>query len=145
MAERKIGGVEYRVDRPLASAALAIQARLLRAAGGAAQHLPPLIGKMAAAKSDEEKQALGGEVIVLLTDIFGRLDPHEYVSLVGDILSLAKIKRPSGQYDPCDLDGDFSDNLAAVIPVAAFVLRETFGDFFSGALASGSRAPAARG
>lgn len=139
MAERKIGGREFKVDRPLATVALALQARLMRAAGGAAQHLPSLIGKMAANKTDEEKQALGGEVIVLLTDIFSRLDPHEYVSLVGDVISLAKIKRPSGQYDPCDLDGDFADAFGDIIPVVVFVLKETFGDFFSGAPAIGSR------
>ncbi|KQV28099.1 hypothetical protein ASC97_07050 [Rhizobium sp. Root1203] len=145
MAERKIGNREYRVDRPLASIALHLQARLLRAAGGTGELLPPLIGELASAQSPEEKQVLGAKVIGVLGDIFSRLTPEEYVSLVGDIISLAKVKRPSGQYDQCDLDGDFSEHLSSVISVAAFVLKETFGDFFSGALASGARAAKVKG
>lgn len=144
MAERKIGSREFRVDKPLATVALALKARLLRAAGGTAEHLPSLIGEMVAAKTDQEKQILGGKVIGALTDIFSRLEPDDYVALVGDIISLAKIKRTSGQYDPCDLDGDFSENLGELLPVAVFVLKETLGDFFSAALASGARAMKAR-
>lgn len=139
MAERKIAGMEIRVDRPLATQALKLQARLMRAAGGAADQLPTILGEMRGAQSDEDKQAIGVKLIGLLTDVFARLGPDEYVGLVGDIVGMAKIKRPSGQYDFMDLDGDLSMNLGAIIPVAAFVLKEVFGDFFSGALGNGSR------
>ncbi|EYR81384.1 phage tail assembly chaperone [Shinella sp. DD12] len=139
MAERKIAGMEIRVDRPLATEALKLQARLMRAAGGAADQLPSILGEMRAAQTDEAKQAIGVKLIGVLTDIFDRLDADEYVRLVGDIVAMAKIKRPSGQYDRLDLDGDLTMNLGAIIPVAAFVLKEVFGDFFSGALANGNR------
>jgi hypothetical protein len=55
-------------------------------------------------------------------------------------IEIAKIRRPSGAYDPVDMDGDYVGRLGDIIPVAVFVLSEQFGDFFSGALANGARA-----
>ncbi len=144
MAERKIRSMEIRVDRPLATEALRLQARLMRPAGGVADQLPSLIGSLQAAQTDEAKQAVGVKFIGVLTSVFTELKPDEYANLVGDIVSLAKLKRPSGHYEAMDLDGDFTEDFGAIIPVVAFVLKEVFGDFFSGAPVNGNRRVASR-
>lgn len=145
MAEAKIKGMEVKVDRPLATEALKLQARLMRAAGGLAEKLPSILASRRADATDAEKAKAEAEALSALTGVFNSVSPEEFAALVGDILGLAKIKGPSGQYDQADLDSDFSNNLGAIIPVAVFVLKEVFGDFFSGALASGSRATTAKG
>lgn len=144
MAERKIRGMEIKVDRPLATEALRLQARLMRAAGGVADQLPDLIGALRSAQSEEAKQAVGVKFIGVLTGVFEGLEPDEYARLVGDIVGLARLKRPSGAYEVMDLDGDFTEDFGAIIPVVAFVLKEVFGDFFSAAPGSGSRGVAGR-
>jgi hypothetical protein len=145
MAEAKIKGMEIKVDRPLASEALKLQARLMRAAGGLAEKLPSILASRRPGVSDEDKAKAEAEALTAITGIFNSVSPDDYARLVGDIIGLAKIKGPSGQYDQADLDGDFSANLGAIIPVAVFVLKGVFGDFFSGALASGSRGTTAKG
>ncbi|MEH7876963.1 hypothetical protein V7799_04540 [Rhizobium laguerreae] len=84
------------------------------------------------------------EALLAITGIFEAISPEEFASLVKDIVEIARIKRPSGSYDPVDLDGDFVGRLGDIIPVAVFVLKEQFGDFFSGALANGALARTAR-
>lgn len=140
MAEKKISGMTIRVDRPLATEALKLQARLMHAAGGLAEKLPSILASRREGASDEEKAKADAEALAAITGIFGRITPEAYADLVGDILSLAKVQRQSGVYDQMDLDVDFSTNLGAIIPVVVFVLKEVFGDFFSAAQASGGRA-----
>lgn len=161
MAEKKIAGMEVKVDRPLATESLKLQARLMRAAGGDIQSLmesglqalrAAVEMKSAEAAGDAAKVAdaqektmkIGGSLLGYVAEIFERLTPDEYATLVSDIVGLAKIKRPSGHYETAHLDADFSENLGAIIPVVAFVLKEVFGDFFSAALANGSRGIAGR-
>lgn len=157
MAERKIANMEIRVDRPLATEALKMQARLAHAMGGdisdAVTVFADAMGVIGVFQNipddapEKDKEAgraamikVGGQVASVVIGVFDRLSPEQYASLVSDIIGMAKIKRPSGQYDQADLDGDFSDNLAAIIPVVVFVLKSVFGDFFTGALANGARA-----
>ena len=145
MAERKIGAMTVKVDRPLATEALRLQARLMKAAGGIADQLPSILGDLQQANSEEGKRQVGIKAIGLLTDVFDRLDAEEYTRLVGDIIGLAKIQRPSGHYEQADIDGDFSENLGNIIPVCAFVLKEVFGSFFSGGQGNGRPRAAAVG
>lgn len=139
MAEKKINGMAIRVDRPRATDALKLQARLTRAAGGLAEKLPAILASRREDASAEEKAKAESDAISSIADIFNRLTPDEYADLVNDIIGMAEIERPSG-YSQADLDGDFSQNLGAIIPVAVFVLKTVFGDFFTGALAGGARA-----
>lgn len=140
MAEKKFApDFELRCDKPLATEALKLQARLMRAAGGFAEKLPGIIGAVKAGATEEARVKANGEALGAISDVFGRLTPDEYASLVSDIVGLAQIKRPSG-YDRLDLDGDMSDRLGMIIPVCAWVLKEVLGDFFSAALANGARA-----
>lgn len=140
MADKKINGTEYKVDPLIATKALILQARLMRAAGPLASKLPAILASRREGASVEEKAAADAEALVAITAIFSAISPEEYASLVGDIVGIAMIKRPSGSYDPVDIDGDFVGRLGDIIPVVVFVLTEQFGDFFSGALANGARA-----
>lgn len=140
MAEKKINGVEYRVDPLLATKALVLQARLMRAAGPLASKLPSILASRRDGASVEDKAKADADAITAITDIFTAISPEEFALLVRDIIEIAKIRRPSGAYDPVDMDGDFVGRLGDIIPVAVFVLSEQFGDFFSGALANGARA-----
>ncbi|TBZ81421.1 MULTISPECIES: phage tail assembly chaperone [Rhizobium] len=140
MAEKKINGVEYRVDPLLATKALVLQARLMRAAGPLASKLPSILASRREGAGVEEKAKADADAITAITDIFTAISPEEFAFLVKDIIEIAKIRRPSGVYDPVDMDGDFVGRLGDIIPVAVFVLSEQFGDFFSGALANGARA-----
>lgn len=143
MAEKKISGMTIKVDRPLATEALKLQARLMKAAGGLAEKLPGILASRREGATDEERAQADADALAAIAGMFEKLTPEEYASLMSDIISMAKILRPSGQYDPMDLDGDFSSSLGAIIPVALFVLKEVFGDFFSGALATGRQSMAA--
>lgn len=140
MAEKKIAGMTIRVDRILATDALVLKARLIRAAGGLSEKLPAILASRRDGASDEERAKADSEALIAITGIFDRIAPEAYAALVGDIVSLAKVQRQSGVYDPMDLDGDFSGNLGAIIPVVMYVLKEVYGDFFSAARASGDRA-----
>jgi hypothetical protein len=140
MPEKKIAGITLKVDQPLASEVLQLQARLTRAAGGLAEKLPSILASAKEGTAPEVKQKAEKDAIAGIADIFSRLSPVEYSTLVGDIIALGKILRPSGNYEQADLDGDFSSNLGAIIPVCVYILKEVFGDFLSGARAAGSRA-----
>lgn len=138
MAEKVIKGDTYKVDIVVASRSLALQARLTSVAGPVAEKLPSFLA-LAVNGDDTEKAKANSELIAAITQIFAKLDPDEYVRLVRDILALGKIRRPSGAYDPIDLDGDFTGKLGSLIPVVVFILKEVYGDFFPGLQGGGSR------
>ncbi|MBG6211677.1 hypothetical protein IWQ49_006368 [Labrenzia sp. EL_126] len=143
MAEKKIANMTVKVERPLATEALKLQARLMKAAGGLAEKLPGILASRREDATEEVRSKADADALSAIAGIFERMTPEEYASLMTDIVSMAKVQRPSGQFDQMDLDGDFSANLGAIIPVSLFVLKEVFGDFFSGALATGRQSMAA--
>lgn len=137
MAEKVINGDTYKVEPLLATRAIVLQARLMRAAGPIAAQLPSVLSVASGSSSDGEKAAANASLIAAITDVFSKMPPEEFADLVKDIVEIAKIKRQSGVYDPIDFDGDMTPRMASIIPVAAFVLKEVFGDFFSGLLEAG--------
>ncbi len=145
MAEKVIGGDTYKVDAVLATRAIVLQARIAKAAGPIAAQLPSVIAVATGGSTDEQKAAANSALIGAITDVFGTMPPEEFAALVKDIVEIAKIKRPSGAYDPIDFDGDFTGRMGNIIPVAAFVLKEVFGDFFTGLLALGGQSTKAKG
>lgn len=141
MAERKIAGREFRVDPPLATDALRLQAkltRLLEAADASMEDI--LVAFFGGGEKTQESQAkIVAGAISTVGRVFSKLSPDEYAALVSEIVSMAKIKRPSGAYEIADLDGDFSGNLQAVPELITFVLRVVLSDFFTALLGSTSR------
>lgn len=137
MAEKKINGRTFKVDALLVTRALALQARLTRAIGPAIGKLPEIIS--ARSGTEAQKAEADSKTIDALAGIFNGMEPDDYVELVKDIVEIAQIQRPSGQYDKVDIDADFFNDLKSLIPVAFFVLQTQFQDFFGGALANGAQ------
>lgn len=143
MSERKINGKTYKVEPLLASDALRLQMRLMRAIGPALGHLSALLDGASDDASQEAKDKSNAAAITALSSIISSLEPDDAVDLVRSVVEIAAVQAPSKEWRTLDLDGDFHGNLKEIIPVATFVLKEQFGDFFGAALASGR--PALRG
>lgn len=145
MAEKKINGETYKVSPMLAMDAIVLQARLMRVVGPAMTKLPAIIASRRDGASEEAKAKGEADAVQAITGIFASCDPKEIGLLIKDLVETAMIQRPSKDYEQVDLDGDFTGKLGSIIPVVLFVLREQFGDFFSGALANGARGAATKG
>ncbi len=136
MAERKLAGVEYRVQPIPAVEAIELYADILRFLGPAANRLPAIIMALSAADEGQEMMA-DVAALAAVSDILSRVPSDQVSDLVGRIVGIAQIKRQSGQYDPVDLSGDFTGKLSSLVPLIKFVLEEQFSDFFIGSRKSG--------
>lgn len=145
MAEKKIGGRLFQVGNVLATDAIRLQARLLRILGGGVDRLPVILAGAGKDAKPEAKEASNAAAVAALSDIFSKCDPDDVTALIGDIVGFASLKAPSGSWMKADLDGDFTDRKADIIPVCGFVLQEVLGDFFGGALAAGGLKKLVRG
>ena len=139
MSEKKINGRTFKVEPLLATEAIRLQMRLIKAIGPAIDRLPEIFAGIRDGKA-EAKEKANSAAISALSDIISGLEPDDATDLVRDIVQVAMIKRPSGAYDQVDLDGDFTGRLGDIIPVATFVLQEQFAEVFSGARGTGSPA-----
>ena len=137
MAEKKINGRTYRTEPLLATAALVLQARLLKTLSPALSRLGDIFQGMGA-KDEAKAEASNAAAIGALTEIFANAEPQAIAQLIKDITEIAVIQRPSGEYHSIDFDADFQGRLGDIFPVVAFVLREQFGDFFSAMPGSGN-------
>lgn len=145
MAEKKFGDRTFRSTHMLATEALVLQARLLKAVGPGLPRLGEVFGGFGKNATEEAKSKASAAAIDAFGAVFASGDPEAFAVLVRDIVSKADIKRPSGSYEPADLDGDFSGpDMKDLLPVAVWVLREQFGDFFSGLQVNGARGIPAR-
>ncbi len=131
MADRKIDGIEYHVDPLPAVESIELYADILRFLGPAANRLPAIIMSL---QAESEGQQFMADVAALaaISDILSRVSSQEVSGLASRIVSIASIKRPSGEYSSCDLDGDFTGKIGDVVPLMKFVLEEQFRDFFTG-------------
>lgn len=137
MAERKIGDSTYRVEMLTAGDALVLYADVMRVVGNATGRLPAIIVGFSA---DDQGQNLMADVasIAAITDILKETDSETIRDLVGRIVRVAQVKRPSGVYEHVDLELDFNQaDRASLIPVIKFVLTEQFRDFFTESAGSG--------
>lgn len=141
MAERKIAGREFKVNPPLATEALRLQARLTKLLQAADTSLEDIfvINFVADAGKPEQKAKAAAAAISTIGRIFSTMSPDEYASLVTDVIGMAQIKRPSGAYEIADLDGDFSTDLKSIPQVFLFVLEVVYRDFFLGLAGIGTR------
>lgn len=139
MAEKKIGGREFKVGVVLATDAIVLKARLLKLVGGSMAQLPAILSGAKSSASEEQKNQSNAAAVQALAGLFAQVDPSDLVKLLQDILALAVVKRPSGAYEDIQFDVDFnSQNLMDLYKVALFVLSEVFGDFLSAARATGN-------
>ena len=135
MAEKKIGNRTFKTEPVLATQALLLQARVFRILGpGLAR-----FGDIMRART-EGNEGTGAAIVAAFAEVFTKADPAEVVNMLSDVIGMAQIKRPSGIYENCDMDGDFTGHQKDVYPVALFVLKEQLGDFFTGLPEVGSLA-----
>jgi hypothetical protein len=148
MAERRIGSELYKVEPLPAGEAIELYADLMRVATQATGRVPAIL--MAIANRETGAPDVMAEVAALagLGDILRGTGSTEIKGLIDRIVTCASVKRPSG-YAPVNLDEEFSGNLAAIFPVAKFVLEVNYADFFTesvgGGLLSGLRSALASG
>lgn len=132
MAEKKIGSRVYSVGHVKATDAIKLKVRVLKIIGAGVDRLPEIIAGM---KNDDAEKAAksNAALIAALSDIFTRANPDEVADLMSDIISIAQFKKPSGNVENADIDGDFYDEFRKdIYPVVAFVLKEVLSDFFGG-------------
>lgn len=138
MAEKKINGRTFKTQPMLASRALVLQARIIKLVGPGLGDIKGIMAAFGEDKTEEQKQQGAALAIKAISDIFSAGDPEQMVSLVSEILREGMILRPSGSYDPIDLDGDFITNQGDVFSVLFFILMEQFAGFFTGLQGIGS-------
>ncbi|MBN9074295.1 MAG: hypothetical protein J0H34_22385 [Rhizobiales bacterium] len=143
MAEKKIGTRVFKVEPLLATEAIRLQMRLVKAIGPAIDRLPEIFAGIRDGKQDARERA-NSAAVSAVSDIIGSMDAGDATDLIRDIVQVAMVKRPSGAYEQVDLDGEFTGSLGDIIPVATFVLQEQFAEVFSGARGTGSPASRAR-
>ena len=80
MAEQKINGTSYRVDKMLATEALRLQFRVIKVLGTAVDRLPEIL------KGDSANLSAG---VAVLADIFAKNDPDELVGLIKSVVVVA--------------------------------------------------------
>ncbi len=141
MAERKLNGRTFKVEPLLAVQALSLWTRIVKVLGPA---WGAIREKMEASKKQTDTD-MSVMVIQAVVDVATSNPSGEVTTLIKDIVETAMIKRPSGSYEVCDLDGDFTGHLPDIPAVAMFVLQENFADFFTGKNLSSSltKSPAA--
>lgn len=135
MAEKRIGGRVFKVEPLPASEAIELYAETIRIAGHGAGRLPGIL--MGAASGDEGSMLADVSLLMAVSDVLNGSSSREVRDLVKRLVEIAMIQRPSGSYDPVDLDGDFTGRLGEIVPIIRFVLAEQFSDFFPASEGSG--------
>jgi hypothetical protein len=91
MAEKKINGVEYRVQPLAAVDAIELYADILRFLGPAASRLPAII--MAISSSDEGQEMMADvAALAAISDILSRVPSAQVSDLVKRIVSIASTR-----------------------------------------------------
>lgn len=138
MAEKKFSGREFRVAPMLATRAIAMQVRLFKILGPGVNRLDEVLRGFSDKATPEERAHGMIAAVNALSDIFAQADPEEVAGIMAELLKTAELKKPSGSYDPVEIDVDFEGCRSDIMPVVAWVIVEQFGDFFTGLLGSGS-------
>lgn len=135
MAEKKINGTTYRVDRIPAPEAIHMKVRIGKVIGaGMGDMAMAVIG--AAAGDEGVRQGADAAILSGIGHAFEKCDPDEVVQLASDIVGKAQIKTESGDWADVDLESDLTDRPADLYPLMGFVLKEALGAFFPAGAAS---------
>ena len=138
VAERRFGARQFRVEPMLATRAISMQARLFRLAGPAIEHLGDILRGVGKDKTEEERNMANASAVQAFVSIFEHTDPDQLSYMVKELAELSEVKRPSGNWEKVDFDGDFTGQQGDIIPVIIWICQEQFGDFFSGLPAIGN-------
>jgi hypothetical protein len=137
MAEKTINGRTFKHEPMLAEESMELQAELFRLAGPAMAHLGGMLAGVGAQGEDDIARS-NIAAVAAFNDIFQTTPPREYAQLVKKVCEMARIKRPSGNYEKLHFNGDMTDNKKDIIPLVVWVIQEEYGDFFGGFEAVGN-------
>lgn len=131
MAEQKINGRTFSTRPLTAGKAIELYAKVLGFLGPATGRLPVIL--YGAQQAGDEGRIMTDMALI---DALGRIVNEKGAdavrSLAEELVGLAEVQRPSGEYGQCDLDADFADDPSEAVTVALFVAREQFRPFLSG-------------
>lgn len=139
MAEQKINNREFSVNDVLATDAIMLQARLMRIIGPAVETLPSMLATASTATDGDLSNEAKAALITAVASVFEKNDPETVQKLIVDIVSMASVKRQSGEVAPVIIDLDFAGDAGSIYPVMFFVLKTVLADFFTGALEAGKQ------
>lgn len=139
MAEKKINGKTYKVERILAKDSLVLKARIMQILGGGISRLPEIMQGAGGNKGAEAEAKSNAAAVAAFTDIFVNGDPVKMADLVQDVAERAFIQTETGSWESVNIDRDFTGDDKGLFELVVFVLKEVFGDFLTDALASGIR------
>jgi hypothetical protein len=142
MAEKRIGGQEYRVEPLLATKAWALRLRVAKLIDrGTIEELTAVFKQ---ADTDGRKlKDIGLEIVGIIAELLAKHDPEQIVGLLKDLCEIAQVRLDSG-YSRVIFDEEFTGKGAEALELAAFVIAEQFSELFSDALVSGIQKAAAR-
>jgi hypothetical protein len=130
MAEKKINGRTFKVEPLRATEAIKLYALLLASAGTAVDRLPQLIVALSSEGEAEANIMADVAAIATVSQIARNAGPDGVTETLKMICETAMVLRPSGAYDQVDFDGDMTAHLKDIFPLAKFVLKEQYSDFF---------------
>ena len=132
MAEKKISGKTYRVEKLPATAATSLMFRLGRIVGPSFGQLSTLSGADFIGDADEENLERREQVLTIIGNLFGRLDPTEAQGILIELCECAKVQSKGGNYEDVIFNATFDGDVMGAFLVAAYVVQVNFGDFFGG-------------
>ena len=138
MAETKINGVEYRVEHPPITQSWDLLNRMLLIGGAGAQHLPVLAqGAMKQAEDKTDSFLFNSASLHASAAMIRDVGSQELIKFKSDIISLARIKAPSGEYREIVLEADFIGDLLGIEELFNYIIKVIFSDFSKGSAANG--------
>ncbi|PHP66551.1 hypothetical protein CSC94_12745 [Zhengella mangrovi] len=136
MAEKTIGAETYRTQPLPAKRAFALYVDLMRMLSDGANRFVPHVADLTGEDAGPIAEVLS---LAAIGDMLRNTPTMTLIDLLERIVSAAEVQRPSG-YAQVNIDEEFTGRLPDVIPLAEWVLKEQFGDFFPvSALAIGLR------
>jgi len=136
MAEVKIGDRVFRTTELPAPQAFELYFKVVGFLGPAAAEIPILL-YTANHETEESKIFTDAALFEAFGKIVMKNGPEKVRALIEEIISLADIYRPSGEYSQADMSADFAGNFTEIVKLCLFVLREQFRPFTSGPEGSG--------
>lgn len=129
-----INGTDYRIDRPLATKAIALHERIVRLLGpGAAGLAEAFVARGDDSKSDAA--AADGFAAMIRTS-----EPGDMAALLKELVGMGEVKNTNGDWVRIDMDAVFTDRPADLYPVAFAFGRKVVAPFIDAGLASKLRA-----
>lgn len=135
MADETFNGRKYQTHQLPARDAIALYLDIMRVAGSGVSKIPALL---AAVMSPDDRRNELADLAALqaVAEILRQTPTATIQDLMHRLLQSAEIMGESGNFRKVTID-EFSGDLESLFPVLRWLMREQFGDFFTGSAGSG--------